>query len=399
MKHHPTLFAAAWLLFSGCQCNDDPAAASLSHNVGESFAACKEPEIKFLAAKHNVQLAFRPCGNNAFATYRWSPDGFRVYFQLVLSAYVMNADAPDRNTIPVQTTSPVGPGEWMGAQTLALPVLGKEEGDPLRIAVYDLPASNPEPGVVQSSQVIYHPLPELGHIGQLRLGDQPTDLLFAASATAEAPLTLYRMDTSSGDFAPAFPWLTAPFTSFDYTPAQHMLLLGHQDEVWMIDARTGEERGRWTNAKRGALHPEGRWLALEYDGPPISIYSQRTWDELSDKAREREEARTERFAEGLPDWSPREVRPPSLSMVDLSTGERWAFTAFQGDQFQWYEARSSFASFFLWGFEGKQLKRNVALANFADRLRSIEQGSPMMGVLPFDRYLEVGGVPRELPTE
>ena len=39
------------------------------------------------------------------------------------------------------------------------------------------------------------------------------------------------------------------------------------------------------------------------------------------------------------------------------------------------------------------------LAINRDSLRSIEQGSPMMGVLPFDRYLEVGGVPRELPTE
>ena len=45
-------------------------------------------------------------------------------------------------------------------------------------------------------------------------------------------------------------------------------------------ARLRAELGTWSPAKRGVLHKDGRWLALEYDEAPISIFYQRTWDEL-----------------------------------------------------------------------------------------------------------------------
>jgi hypothetical protein len=400
MKHLPHIgLCAAWLLAAGCQCNDDPSSASLSHNVGESFAGCKESEIRFLSGKHNVQLVFAPCGANAFSAYRWSPDGLRIYFQLVLSAYVMDANAENKATTTVPTPAPIGAAEWMNAATLAIPVTGRDNKEGARMAIFELPTTPDEPGSVMSGQLVYHDLPGLAVVNQLQRGDSPTDLLFAASPAADAPLVLYRMDTAAGTFEPAFSWLTVPFTTFTYTSAQHALLLGHDNQVWMVDTTTGQEVGRWPEAKRGSLHRDGRWLALELDGPPTSIYFQRTWDELSDQARERELARAERFADGLPEWSPREVRPPTLSMVDRTTNKRWAFTAFQGDQFQWYEATGTWASFFVWGFEGKQLKRNVAFADFADRLRSIDEDAPMMGVLPFDHFMTVGSVPRQVQEE
>ena len=60
------------------------------------------------------------------------------------------------------------------------------------------------------------------------------------------------------------------------------------------------------------------------------------------------------------------------------------FTGFHGHQFSWYEPADFYASIVLWGFEGKELNRNVLLGNLGDRLRSIEKGEEMFGVTRFE---------------
>src|SRR5690606_31583290 len=104
------------------------------------------------------------------------------------------------------------------------------------------------------------------------------------------------------------------------------------------------------------------------------------WDELSERARAREIARAKEFESRLPSWYPREVNPPTITLVDRLNGERWMFTGFSGSHFAWYEARDYYASMVLWGFEGKEMNRNVLLGNLADRMKAMEKGEEMLGV-------------------
>ena len=55
-------------------------------------------------------------------------------------------------------------------------------------------------------------------------------------------------------------------------------------------------------------------------------------------------------------------------------------TFFQGDHFEWYQARNYFASAIMWGIEGKQLNRNVILTNLAERLRMVGKGEVPLGI-------------------
>lgn len=370
-------------LAASCECRGDPADASLASDVGAAFAGCNEAEIKFLAAKHNVQLAFRPCGENAFSAYSWSPDGTLLYFQLVLSTYVMDADAPDRRTTSLPIAQATGAAAWLAPARLAIPVIPEAKESPARIGVVDLPPRPEEDGVVGAVHLVYRELPGLIGPEQLQRGDSPAEVLFAAREAADGPLALWRIDLDTGAVAPAFPWSPGAFETFTYSPEQRTVVLGGGGEVRTLDAAEGNERGRWPHARRGSLDPSGAWLMLEHDGAPISLYYQRAWDEVSDQARRRELARAERFEDGLPDSFPRDVHPPTLSVVDLAQGTRWTFHAFLGDHFQWYPPVAGWGAFFLWGFEGKQFKRNVTLLDLNDRLRAVGEGRSMLGVEPF----------------
>ncbi len=383
----PTARMSRWLLLAllaGCDWRPGAQRTNLAQNVGESFATCNETEIKFLAAKHNVQLVFRPCGNNAFASYSWAPDGLKIYFQLVLSAYVMDADAANKATTSLPLPTPTGEGIWMSTSRVVVPVHGDHKKDPVRLAMFQLPGAPDEFGLSTTpGQLNYHPLPGLTGVGQLQRGDSPTELFFTARVSDDSPLSIYRIDLSDGSVSKAFDWLLSDVTTFTYTPEQHTVVIGHNKQV-VSYRRNGEQQGMWDHANRGVMQPEGNWMALEYAGPETSPFFQRTWDEISDAQRRREQARATRFEEGMPNWLPRSLNPPMLSVVQLSTGDRWVFTAFLGDKMSWYSAAEGWMSFFLWGFEGKQFKRNVGLVNMKDRLLSIQEGRPMMGVERFD---------------
>jgi WD40-like Beta Propeller Repeat len=363
---------AAVLLVGLAACNNDPTRASFSQNVGAAFAQCNPAEIRFLATKHNFMPAFEPCGSNNFDAYAWSPDGTHLYFQLTHAGHVMNAEAQNKATITVPTETPIGPAAWLTSTRLAVPIGPPEGGKDLRLALYDLPTGDGQ------TQIRYETLPGLTKPQDLHVGDKPTELLFTAERDGKRQI--WRMNLDDGTIAPAWAW-AAPLEvdTFDYQPARNALTIGAAGKVTLYDT-DGKAQGEWMPARRGTLHPGGRWLALEYDGQAISIFYQRTWDELSEKARARELARAKEFEERLPPWYPREVKPPTISLVDLQTGKRWVFTGFHGTDFQWYEARDYYASFILWGFEGKQMNRNILLGDLADRMHSMERGEEMLGV-------------------
>ena len=194
---------------------------------------------------------------------------------------------------------------------------------------------------------------------------------------------LWRLDINTGDASVAYDWLREVPDTFTYQPALDVVLIGHDNTVTLHQGSDGLAIGQWP-ALRGSLHPMGQYLMLEHAGEEVSIFYQRAWDELSEQARERELRRLERFEETLSDGTPKRIRPPTLSWVDLHTGQRWTMSSAYGDRFQWYEASPYYGAFFLWGFEGKQFKRNVMLGNFNIRFVSIDKGRTMMGVERFE---------------
>ena len=96
--------------------------------------------------------------------------------------------------------------------------------------------------------------------------------------------------------------------------------------------------------------------------------------------------RVKQFESTLPESYPKTVQPPMFSFVDMmDPGEkRWEINSAYGYDFQWYEATEYYGSFMLWGFEGKQLKRNVMLGQWSDRLRAMSKRRKFTGVEPFE---------------
>ncbi|TNE92608.1 MAG: hypothetical protein EP330_01295 [Deltaproteobacteria bacterium] len=353
-------------------CQSNPNEATFTQNVGSAFQECRSQEVRFLAGKHNFMTAFDPCGSNNFQSYAWSPEGTHLYFQLTQSGHIMNAEAANKATITLPTETPVGPAAWITATRLVVPVQAAEGSDSLRMAVFDN---------TEKAQLLYVDAPGVTDIADTARGDSPSQVLFTATR-GEETRKVYQLDLDDGSVSEPWPWL-GPVTSFTYTPAQGLMAVGREDKVELIKPETEEVVETYTRATRGVLHKDGKWLALEHEGDAVSIFYQRAWDELSPQARERELRRAEAWEERLPEWYPKEVHPPTITVVDREKGERWMFTGFHGHAFSWYEAADFYASVILWGFEGKELNRNVVLGNLGDRLRSVEKGEEMFGLTRF----------------
>lgn len=371
------LFLLLLTLFACKQ--DDPMAGTLSQNVGASFAPCSEAEIKFLASKHNFMTSFRPCGDNNISAYAWNDAGTHLYFQLVMMPYLMDAQSDTKPTMTVPTSTPIGPAAWVTSYRIVVPVVSDTDEGPNRLAIYDL-----------EQQSIFHTPTTLTSVDAL-LPTGQADAVFALGTVGDAR-GAFRVDTSTGQATPVWPWLGEADT-LTYSPVLDAVLAGRGNAVTLHQATDGKPMGTWSPATRGVIHPGGRYLMLEHDGPEISIFYQRAWDELSDQARERELRRLKRFEDQLPPGTPTKVSPPTLSWVDLYDGKRFVMSSVYGDHFQWYTATDHYGSFFLWGFEGKQFKRNVMLGNFTGRFRAMARNRTMMGVERFEEGEDSNYVP------
>ena len=377
LKHPIVKLAAVTVAVASLlACGADPNQQTLSQNVGAAFAPCNDSEITYLARKHNFMLSFRPCANNNFEQYAWSPDGRLLYFQLVLTAYVMDAEADTKNTSALPISTPLGPPAWVTATRLAVPVGppgDSEPGAPMRMALVE----------VRQPSTFYVDLPAgFGDVEEMERGREAGEVL--ALAKWKGKRTVWAIDTNTGQVTEAFPFLPSGLSSMTFTPQQDVVTVGVGDEeVQLWSTLDGVRVATFAPALRGDLHPDGQWVMLEHLGEPVSIFYQRSWDELSEQARERELRRLQRFEENLPEQFPREVQPPTLSYASVVSGERYLLESVFGRDFSWYEPTPHFGAFVLWGFEGKQYKRNVMLGNFTDRLRAVEKGRDFLGVRKF----------------
>ncbi len=371
---------AALLLWSvGCDRQDLYGDATFTDNVKSAYAECSPGEIRFLSAKHGLQLAFDACGSNKFANFAWSPNGIDLYFQLTHGGHVMDAEM--KTILGVPTETPVADAAWLRDGVLVVPLppegsldtkvtsretaskAARSSAEKYRLGIYDrgdrtlrlveLPVREP-----QDLQMVD------GRLLLTGLGDTGTRHPFW-------------VNTDTGAAERALPWMTQPAESLVVAGD----LVGWSDlEDGGLFTRDGLSVRELPGVRRVIPHPGGRYVALEVDGESISLFDQRSWNELSEESREREQRRKQKWLEGMPEWMPREMQPPELQLLDLTEGGHFRVTSFYGEHFAWYTAQDYWCSFILWGLEGKQLHRNIALTDLAERLRMLAAGDHTLGM-------------------
>lgn len=371
---------ASTLFLGACDRDSWVPESSFSDAVEASYAECSAPEIRFLAAKHGIQTAFENCGSNNFVHFAWSPDGLRLYFQLPLAGHVMNAEDKTIGALP--TEQPIGNAVWLASDLLSLPLGPAKDQTTARVVLYNLAQASLETLDLGLEKPLI--LAPMGRRDQVLLVAEHDD----------GSHRFHSADFTNRTVSPAFPWWSGTLESFTYTPELDAVLIGVDGQVTWYTGETGAVVATLEDAHRAVLHPDGRYLAIETLGEAISPFDQRAWGELSEDARERELRRQEEWLARQPDWVPKEVQPPVIDIVDREVDQRWRFTSFYGDHFQWYTASPDpmrHASFMLWGVEGKELNKNVALTDLSERLRYAAGGTMPMGLK------RLGGP--EAPTE
>jgi hypothetical protein len=379
------------VLAASCTCGG-PGSGSLVHNTADAFADCSPSEIQFLAAKSGVQLAFGACGSNQFADHAWSPDGTRVYFQLVYTTHVLDASLPHKPIVGLPLPQPIGPATWLSPTRLAVPVGPAAPGTgPNRLALVEVPPTTPADQPPAPAPVAFVDLPGVDDVLAAQAGPTEGEVrLLAATSTGTRAFAVVE-----GSLRPLLPWLPNDVLTLTWAPAQGAAVVGRGDGVTVHAEADGAALGAWSGATRGTLHPEGRWLVLEGLGEPVSVFEKRSWKDLPPEVAERERARAAELAARLPPGVETTVRPPELSIVDRTTGRRVRVTSFQGEDFAWYAARLPFATFALWGFEDTQVKRNVALVDLTSHLAAVAEGRERLG----QAVVEPGTPPAGAPPE
>lgn len=376
-----TLTLLATGLLAACTCNE-PGAGSLVRNASEAFGDCSAAEINFLAAKTGAQLAFAPCAANAFSSYTWSPDGRRVYFQLVFTAHVMDAEQAHKPIVALGVAKPAGPATWLTNERLAIPVQTEAPGQPLHLALATVPPLPALGAPLPEVSVELVPLGGLVRVVETQRGASEGELLLLGAETEGGPLRAWRYVVSEARLEPALPWLPDDASTLTWELTAGVVAVGRGDTVELRDLDDGAVVGTSTPARRGTLHPDGRWLVLEHLGDEVSVFAVPQRADVPAEVARREAARAAALAERLPAGLDTTVRPPELSIVDRTSGRRVRLTGFQGDRFAWYEASLPYATFFLWGFEGRQLRRNVALVDLGSHLAAVDEGRERMGQAP-----------------
>mgnify|MGYP000751580301 CR=1 FL=1 len=390
MMRPRSLHAAALLVpfalgLTGCDRDDLYGESTFSQNVAEAYAECNAGEITFLTGKHALNTAFKPCGSNKFAAATFAPDGMLLYFQLTHGGHILVMETGDIETIPTET--PVGGATWIRDNYLAIPLapsgaveLGSSEEEAhkraaeatgaWRLALYDRGTA-----ALELVDLEVTAPKDLQHAG---VGTQ-----IAMTALDEAGVRrAYTYDPLTNETERMLSWWEGPVSNLSV--GGDIVAFHDGNGVTVRNLTDGTELASVAGAKRAVPHPKGRYVMLEVDGAPISLFVQETWRELDPEREAREKARKEQWMKNLPEWAPREAVPPELQVLDLEKKERTRITAFYGHRFEWMPREDYWSSMLLWGVEGKQLHANVAYTDLRERLRMLDAGQEPYGTERLD---------------
>lgn len=369
----------ALLALLGCRGTEEPSAA-LAENAAAVFAACDADQIKRLSDRQRVRLAFSPCGSNRFLGATWSPDGRLLVFRLEDGIWVL--DGVQKQLVRVPGDRPAALPAWLGDSLLAIPLDPLEGASGSRLAFADLRAST-------------YDVVEVGLSGLRELQPDGEQLL-AVGLDASGRKRAWRI-SRDGSFTDAFPWMAGAPSSLSVSAG----LVGWADAegAHVSEAASGALLVTVPGATRAAPHPGGRYVALALDGAPISAFDQQPWGEdIGPAQRARDAEREARWLERLPPSVERTVTPPEVQILDLERGQRWRVRAWAGAEPSWYPGNPEHLSFLLWGIEGMQVQRNVALAPVLDRVRAVDAGLADPGLERVSPPAEPPGPPTGSPT-
>ena len=342
--------------------------SNFSEDVAMAYEECRPGEISFLTSKHGMQTVFDRCGSNNFNNFAWAPDGIHLYFRVTLAGHILNGE---RKTIAtIGAPGALANGHWLDNNriVLLLPPPKDEEGVTVTVYNRDTDKFTGIRAALKAPKDVY-------------AGDT-AQTIFLTDVDVDGVRRPYRVNLTTGEITPILEWLEGPISRFTHQTDMGMVTWSDDEGAAHVAKLDGSERLSFENATRAVIHPEGRYVALEYLGEPVSPFDQRTWDEVSAQVREREIRRREQWSERLPDWAPKEIQPPTIDIYDLEREERWTLTAVQGDNFEWYPSRNYYCSLRMWGVEGKELNKNVLLLDLAERLRMAEKGDVPLGLKP-----------------
>ncbi len=356
---------AALLATTACDRDQAYDQGSFSNNVYLAYQECMEGEIRMLTSKHNIQTAFEPCGSNNFVSFAWAPDGVNLYFQMPLSAHIMNGETKEVAALPTEV--PVAPVAWLSPELLVLPLGPAVGGTDPRLVLFDRVQANMNTVTLSGIQ----------DPADLHSDGTRNTVLYTGLKDGKRQVFRASFDTSQSERV--FEWLGEDVENFTYSASLQLIGVksGEQVKVYQTD---GSMLYLFDDASTIHFHPGGRYFALESLGEPISPFDQRTWNEVSEQAREREERRMDEWLEKQPEWVEREVQPPVMDIFDVALDKRFRLGFVYGDRFQWYPSQDFYASFVLWGMEGKELNRNIALTQLHERIRMAAKGELTLGV-------------------
>ena len=328
-----------------------------AEDIKNTYAHCDGAEIKLLAAKHNMQLVFGPCGSNNFLYYQWSPSGLELYYHTNQGPWLLNGETKEHRALPVGF--PMGNAVWFNDDLIAFPEKGVKS---YNIDVYD----------VRKNIINITGLKQIAPNTLMR-GSGIDEVLFLAATREKKenvpddvpPESIYRLAANTGAVEEAFPWLTDPVEDYTYHAGEDLLAYRTAgfDGVIVATGATGEERRRFEGKERVSVSPDGRFWAIEGPGEPIPAFHQQTEEDLASDAPTEGELK-------IPDYMDREVQPPVLWFLDTRTDTTVLLPDVFGNRFQWYEPAPYFASFVLWGMENKEFNRNIVLTNLTPQLKA-----------------------------
>ena len=332
-------------------------------DVKAVYAHCEGDEIRLLAAKHNLQLVFEPCGSNNFLHYQWSPNGLELYYQTNNGPWLLNGETQELRSLPVGF--PISNAVWFTDDLIAFPEKGVKT---YNIDVYD----------VRKNIINITSLQQIRPNSLVR-GIEVDEVLFLAADREPAmndkddqpPESLYRLFANTGRVETAFPWLTESI--LDYTYNRHQDLLAYRTSeasgVVVAEGKTGTVLRSFPDKTRVSVSVDGRLWAIEGPGEAISIFNQKTEDERLDEEQADKERQPTESELVVPSYMPTEMQPPSLWILDTKSDTTILLPDVYGDEFQWYESTPYYSSYILWGMEDKEFNRNVVLTNLIPVLK------------------------------
>lgn len=286
---------ALWL--TACDGDD------LTRDVAMAYAPCSEEEIRALTSKHAIQTVFSACGSNNFDYFAWSPGGIDIYFQLPFTTSVMSAEDKKIRVVPVQNA--IGRAVWLSGEFIVVPTRTAEGKQ--QIELY-----NRSQGTLQTLPLSVSNPKDLQPTGG-------TDAVIFTALDANNRRLPYRANFTTSTVERAFPWIdaalgAAELSNFDYSPALDLVSFSDGAQTTIASGADGAVWLRIADASRAVVHPEGRYVAIETLGAPISPFDQTTWEALGPEERAKREAESKAWLERQRGWVPKGVRPPVIEV-------------------------------------------------------------------------------------